>query len=163
LEPQPKFASFLLIIIILEIIILFLQDNYGPRFFIPKRFRKGYYNYYKSINELKNTTKYSDIDNASCAICLGDLVINKNDPINITKIDNESLLASTTIENVINMDEINVNKRKCFKRVKHNNKYNNKLMVTPCHHVFHIDCLKSWRELKDECPVCRTTNPQIED
>jgi hypothetical protein len=29
------------------------------------------------------------------------------------------------------------------------------LMVTPCDHVFHTDCLKEWMEQKMECPSCR--------
>ncbi|KAI8814364.1 hypothetical protein BJ742DRAFT_787266 [Cladochytrium replicatum] len=34
-------------------------------------------------------------------------------------------------------------------------------MVTPCHHIFHTDCLERWMEVKLECPICRTELPPI--
>ncbi|KAL2913603.1 hypothetical protein HK105_206905 [Polyrhizophydium stewartii] len=32
-------------------------------------------------------------------------------------------------------------------------------MVTPCHHIFHTECLERWMEVKLECPVCRSELP----
>jgi len=33
----------------------------------------------------------------------------------------------------------------CFTNIVENNKVNNKdYMVTPCHHIFHTECLKHW-------------------
>ena len=29
-------------------------------------------------------------------------------------------------------------------------------MLTPCHHVFHTECLEIWFNNKKECPNCRT-------
>ena len=51
---------------IIQILILFLQHKFGPRFFIPNRCIPGYYNYYftyvpPSIN---------DDDIPDCSICL---------------------------------------------------------------------------------------------
>lgn len=37
----------------IEIIVLLLQHKYGGNFFIPKSMRKSYYNYYKTIEEVK--------------------------------------------------------------------------------------------------------------
>ncbi|KAJ1799729.1 hypothetical protein LPJ56_006578, partial [Coemansia sp. RSA 2599] len=34
-------------------------------------------------------------------------------------------------------------------------------MVTPCHHVYHTECLTRWMEMKLECPVCRAPLPPI--
>lgn len=34
-------------------------------------------------------------------------------------------------------------------------------MVTPCHHIFHVECLESWMKYKLQCPVCRTSLPPI--
>ncbi len=36
------------------------------------------------------------------------------------------------------------------------NIYNKQYMLTPCHHVFHTECLETWFERKKECPNCRT-------
>ncbi len=37
-----------------------------------------------------------------------------------------------------------------------NNIFKKKYMLTPCHHVFHTECLEAWFERKKECPNCRT-------
>ena len=34
-------------------------------------------------------------------------------------------------------------------------------MITPCHHIFHADCLESWMKYKLQCPVCRTSLPPV--
>lgn len=39
---------------------------------------------------------------------------------------------------------------------------NTKIMVTPCNHVFHSECLVNWMDHKEVCPICRTALPDIE-
>lgn len=34
-------------------------------------------------------------------------------------------------------------------------------MLAPCNHVFHGSCLRSWMDVKMECPVCRTELPAV--
>jgi hypothetical protein len=50
----------------------------------------------------------------------------------------------------------------CFRK-KGGNKKTSKLMVTPCNHIFHPECLKVWSERKSECPICRKSIPAIDD
>ena len=64
--------------------------------------------------------------------------------------------------------DIGVNQRDCLSflkrcRRKSNFAENLKLMLTPCQHIFHPECLKLWAEKKNECPVCRRSIPCIED
>jgi hypothetical protein len=40
---------------------------------------------------------------------------------------------------------------------------NEKLMITPCNHIFHPECLKLWGQHKNECPICRKRLPLIEE
>ena len=40
--------------------------------------------------------------------------------------------------------------------------YNN-VVLTPCGHKFHIECLVKWMETKLQCPNCRTILPPVED
>ena len=35
------------------------------------------------------------------------------------------------------------------------------ICITPCGHIFHWDCLKSWREHARTCPVCRRDLPRM--
>ena len=35
-------------------------------------------------------------------------------------------------------------------------------MITPCHHLFHPECLKLWCVHKNQCPICRAELPLIE-
>lgn len=34
-------------------------------------------------------------------------------------------------------------------------------MITPCHHIFHAECLELWMKYKLQCPVCRLVLPPI--
>ena len=38
---------------------------------------------------------------------------------------------------------------------------NKKFVITPCDHVFHLECLKNWIEEKSICPLCHTQLPEI--
>ena len=35
------------------------------------------------------------------------------------------------------------------------------VMVAPCHHAFHTECLERWLEIKNECPSCRSALPPV--
>jgi hypothetical protein len=35
------------------------------------------------------------------------------------------------------------------------------IMVTPCNHVFHGECLSKWLDYKMECPTCRKALPEL--
>jgi RING-finger-containing ubiquitin ligase len=37
-----------------------------------------------------------------------------------------------------------------------------RIMQTPCKHKFHESCLKSWMDIKLECPFCRQKLPPLE-
>lgn len=60
-EPDINFSLLCLFTILIQIAILRLQGIYGSMFFIPKICRKGYFNYYKTLNEVK--LEKEDIEN----------------------------------------------------------------------------------------------------
>lgn len=50
---------------------------------------------------------------------------------------------------------------KKLKKICSKNKH--EFMLTPCKHLFHIECLKIWIEKKKGCPICRKDLPEYYD
>jgi len=73
-SPDYIYSTFILLVLALEMLILKLQAKYGPRFFIPKSFRKGFYNYYRSLDEIKGIRKENDIETV-CNIIITNYMI----------------------------------------------------------------------------------------
>jgi len=68
IKGNKNFIYYLLVYIILNYIILILQTLKGPRFFMPKKYQKEDFDFYKTKEEL---LEYSpDIANVECVICL---------------------------------------------------------------------------------------------
>jgi hypothetical protein len=204
-QPKYKLVLYILLVIFFELLTLFLQQFFGNKFFIPKKWRKGYYNYYKTLKEIeeifsnnndKNLNKTIDeIENMNCSICLSLLRLEpnssfysfsniENNDINNNDIENRNneneIQNNNNISNieqnnnnvniVLSTDEIGIKnlKRKklynfinCFKKNK-NKKKETIIMITPCHHLFHPECLKLWCVHKNQCPICRAELPLIE-
>lgn len=140
LKPNLNKVIIVILILIIEMLILFLQKILGPKFFIPKMFKKIDYDYYRE-----------NIDNVNneCVICLD--ILSKN-------IENDDYDEN---ENDLNEFEKIGNKIIKFVKKLKNNKNKKKFMITPCNHTFHSICLEKWLEQKNECPYCRTKIPPI--
>ena len=52
---------------------------------------------------------------------------------------------------------------KRYMKIKTNSKKKKNIMITPCNHCFHTECLLTWYEKKESCPVCRTALPLIDE
>jgi hypothetical protein len=103
------------------------------------------------------------------------LNINENDLINnvykkekkIINVNNFNEINNNNNNNNINIE--NSKKKICKCKINYSNIYNilfnfheksanifNKpIMITPCNHIFHADCLEEWFKMKKECPSCR--------
>ena len=137
-------------IIIVSLLILHHQDNYGPRGFLPKIFKKDVYDYWIEMTEFsKNQNKELEKigiksefekDEFLCCICLTSLLLEDN---NNPKDEQEKQLKSKILNRILKT------------------KGQRYLMQTPCGHVFHTDCLMRWMDIKMECPHCRESLPQI--
>ena len=140
LKPNLNKVIIVIFILIIEMFILFLQKILGPKFFIPKMFKKIEYDYYRE-----------NVDNVNneCVICLDNLS---------KKIENDDY-----DENENDLNEFEKIGNKIIKLIKNlkNNKNKKNFMVTPCNHTFHSICLEKWLEQKNECPYCRTKIPPI--
>ena len=172
-KPNYTFCYITLITILFEVLIMYLQRILGNKFFIPKKYRKGYYNYYKTINEIEQKFNNDNINNFQneipiCSICLNPIItkiINENNTnLNITENPIEKIQKTETqpIKILENKKENQIRiKRNFFSCLKKYND-NNYIMVTPCNHFFHPNCLKKWCLHKNECPICRKSIPLIE-
>ena len=141
LRPNYNLALFSCIIIIFETIIVCLQKYLGPQFFVPQKFRKKLYNYYRNEKEINENDKEIE-----CSICLekiGNIDIN-SEKVKILKWNCLKTIMVKFIE-------------KC-KKMKLNK---GNIMVTPCNHFFHSICLESWLNISNKCPSCRTIIPPL--
>jgi hypothetical protein len=80
----------------------------------------------------------------------------------IEVIENESKLKSIKYKKKIIQqikEFLNILKDKIRNMCIKNNK--TKLMITPCHHVFHTICLQNWMNVKLICPLCNNVLPDF--
>jgi len=134
-RPNTTFIYIIIGYSLLQVLILSLQNKYGPMFLIPERFLPQRYNYHPILplyneNDDDEENEHVDANDASSSAPLERISVNQECAI-------------------------------CFTNIVENNEVNNKdYMVTPCHHIFHTECLKHWMNIKMECPVCRAELPQ---
>ncbi|KAI7897604.1 uncharacterized protein BX663DRAFT_556558 [Cokeromyces recurvatus] len=111
----------LVIYVSLQVLILFLQDTFGPRFFVPSMYLPQTYDYHPILSTAED--EESIAANKDCAICMLPIDMHHgHSSLNV-------VLSRTNY------------------------------MVTPCHHIFHTECLEKWMRIKLECPVCRAYLP----
>ena len=138
LEPDYKCGLSLVSVVLFEMVVMLLQKFYGVKIIVPSFLREHSYNYYfNDCNE-----KSGVIKNNKCAICLCSMKEDKTVNNNIIQNNNNKLIS------VFNY----------LKEILNNKPF----MITPCNHVFHSCCLEKWLEIKNECPYCKQTIPELE-
>ncbi|OUM63472.1 hypothetical protein PIROE2DRAFT_61249 [Piromyces sp. E2] len=122
-RPSINFIYIIISYTILQILILSLQNIYGPLFLIPEKFLPQRYNYHPIL------PIYNEKDEAG------------EEGEEEEHVDANDASASAPLERISVNQECAI----CFTNIVENNKVNNKdYMVTPCHHIFHTECLKHW-------------------
>ena len=156
-KPNYIFCYLSILSIIIEVSILYLQKIFGNRFFIPKKLRKDYYNYYKSVRGVEEILyqqyNFQKNEIPFCSICLSPFE-NKNINTGNSNLINENSMFKES-QTIITEDK-NKNKKCCCKNKQ------NLILITPCNHLFHSECLKQWYIQKNECPICKKSLPLIE-
>jgi hypothetical protein len=166
ISPDYFFSFFIISLMIFQIFILYCQSIKGSRFFLPKKFRKSYFDFYKNKKEILFLNP--NANNIECVICLNNIfndidnIYNSKFAINdyITLDENEhiQILRKNYIYHLY--EEKNnswKNKHFSFFNFNERNLYikNKKYIMTPCKHLFHSKCLEMWLQRKKECPNCR--------
>ena len=160
-ELRPSYLKVAIIIgiVVLEVLILLVQKNFGGKAIVPSCWKTVPYNYYRdSVNIEEHISK-----NPDCVICLEDL--KKEPEMEYVEEENkqeEEMHFQRRIANRIKrvlcigfwFEKID----KWFNPQNKKKKY----MITPCDHVFHTICLEKWMMLKNECPYCKRKIPPVE-
>ena len=120
------------IIVIIEVIIICLQKFLGPKFIIPKRFRKKGYNYYRNENDITQNDKEN-----VCVICLD-------------KIENNNIIQEAENRNNIKRNLLIKILIKYLEKLKNKEKNKGIYMITPCNHIYHAKCLELWLNVKNQ-------------
>ncbi|ORX62922.1 hypothetical protein DM01DRAFT_1297822 [Hesseltinella vesiculosa] len=124
-DPVPS-IWLLVVYLVMQVVVLFLQDLLGPRFFVPEKYLPQTYNYHPLVPPEDEETSHEHshhLQPRDCAICM-------------LPVDTSG--AVPTGLHVLG-------------RIQY--------MMTPCHHLFHTECLEKWMKIKLECPVCRSYLP----
>lgn len=119
----------------LQVLVLFLQDTLGPRFFISERYMPKPYNYHpvlQASDEENPATLLGD-----CAICMTPL---------IDKAAREDLNSASAAAGARRTASAFLGK-------------NLELMQAPCGHTYHTSCLQQWMGVRLQCPLCKAPLP----
>ena len=133
------------LIVIIEVIIICLQKYLGPKFIIPKKFRKKGYNYYRNENEISQNDKEID-----CVICLNKIGNNVNQEEDE---ENNNIKRNWMIKIL----------KKYLEKLKKREKNRGNIMITPCNHIYHAKCLELWLNVKNQCPYCIQNIPPLDN
>lgn len=141
--------------LLFQIFLLFLQEVFGARFFLPKKWLPQTYNYHPVLSE-------SDLENG-----FGIERDHDHEDVQLNITDSQA----QTIKNLSN-GHCSVDCAICMNEVElpilksnldHASTFllRRNYMVTPCRHIFHTQCLEAWMKYKLQCPVCRNSLPPL--
>ncbi|KAJ3104446.1 hypothetical protein HDU97_009231 [Phlyctochytrium planicorne] len=136
---------------ILQVFIIYVQDRWGPRSFVPEILYPKRHDYHAPIepSDIASTRKKADAS-----------ILKSSLPETIPK-DSENL----------HEDDADGDGRECDCAICFSSVFPDgfpatptpairlSYMFTPCRHIFHSTCLEKWMEVKFECPICRFELP----
>ncbi|KAE9406295.1 hypothetical protein BT96DRAFT_963603 [Gymnopus androsaceus JB14] len=136
-----------------QVMVLVLQEYFGPSFFLPKRFSKvSTYNYHPPLPLPDEESPEQSL--GDCAICMDAIVI---DPSLRQANEKSSLDGWDAKASVMDASGfLNAVQRGVGSAVTRKN-----YSLAPCHHLFHTECLERWLAIKNICPQCRRPLPPL--
>ncbi|KAF5100082.1 hypothetical protein D0Z00_001419 [Geotrichum galactomycetum] len=165
-----------------QILLLFLQKVFGPRFFLPRGYLPTLYDYHPilyrgdaesdlGIDVLTSALPVDSSQLLSSAAAVANSNTDTEPLLNATlrpKID--CAICMMPIELVLfNKFDDSDHADTAAATVAANSVMNapsailarRKYMVTPCQHVFHTECLEMWMRSRLQCPICRNPLPPL--
>lgn len=152
--------------VLVQLILLLLQNRLGARFWINEKWLPQAYDYHRilSLKDLEEGGMSSDLlasfkQKTSSSSASESL----NDGVSEEFVDCECTcpicMTDVTLPILVKDDNLSEGKKKNLHH--HSGASQKEYMITPCHHIFHADCLESWMKYKLQCPVCRTSLPPV--
>ena len=118
IKGDKMYIYIMIIYIIINIIILFLQSLKGPRFFLSKKYIKEDYDFYKTKEELLELS--NNFSNVDCVVCLQPIFYDDETDDNKTEKENVKDDSINTDYN-ISVNEISINDLNKDKKNMENN------------------------------------------
>lgn len=129
-----------------QIFMLYLQSKLGARFWVNERWLPEQYNYHSVMS-------LSDLEHGFASDILANMKPHSDGSnVSMCEIDCAICMSSLTIPVLAKNDP---KEKKSYEHMM------KECLVTPCHHIFHADCLENWMIYKLQCPVCRCSLPPV--
>lgn len=146
---NARFVGIITSWVALQVFGLYLQDQWGPRFWVNDKWLPKAYDYHYLL-------KIKDLEHGFSSDILASLLAR------LSEADAEGIV-DCKVDCTICMTEIAVpvNTNANGKPVVIDRQRLKQYMITPCHHVFHSECLEDWMVYKLQCPVCRAGLPPV--
>lgn len=149
--------------LVFQVLILYTQNVFGPRFFLPRGYLPVLYDYHPILTQGDIETGISDIPSAakdaSAPLLSSSLPVkpltNSHDHISKPTVD--CAICMTPVELVITSKNSSPALVSSPALILARRKY----MVTPCRHVFHTECMEQWMRTRLQCPICRNPLPPV--
>lgn len=132
--------------LLLQIFMLYLQSKLGARFWVNDRWLPEQYNYHPVMS-------VSDLESGFASDILASMKPHSaGSNVSICEIDCAICMSALSFP-VLALGE--TKEKKSYEAMM------KECLVTPCHHIFHANCLESWMIYKLQCPVCRCALPPV--
>jgi hypothetical protein len=129
LEHSYLMTAYILLVLTGGTVLSYYQSVKGPFFFIPTWLKAGHRKMLVSIKNVPHEKLTED-----CAICYSILLVDPAD----SQVEMHDMHEHGLRDSLLKQP-------------------NKKLMKTDCNHYFHVGCLTSWIERKQECPLCKAS------
>lgn len=134
-------------VLVAEVLVIRLQELFGPAFFLPKRLSNvPTYDYHPPIPLPDPEAPEQSL--GDCAICMDAILV---DPVN-----------SKRARSSDGKEPGDLDLGGLLNRVSRGASGGRKnYSLAPCHHLFHTECLERWLAIKNICPQCRRPLPPL--